>query len=274
MYTPPTKPEPMGVVLDNAIELYRHAFRSCWVISLVGTILTTAVRLRADMDVPNVSFTGKSLQQFGADFLQAMSHSNGSFGSLLNTLLVLLLELVLYGALFAQMHNVAAHGRGLAVLDALILGVRRLPGMVLASVTFTVAVVVGSVLFLIPGIYLWGKLEFWVAAAFADDAGAIGGLGRSCEVTTGNWWRSTTAVTVALIIAAVLGSGANVVGLMLLAFTHDLTTVLLVTQTIQGIAAVFVLPMLPAAVLAIYYDMKLRREGEDLLVRANSLQTA
>ncbi|HWW19855.1 MAG TPA: hypothetical protein VNZ06_03540 [Steroidobacteraceae bacterium] len=264
----------MGAVLDNAIELYRHAFRSCWVISLVGTVLTTAVRLRADMDMPNVSFGGKNLQQFGADLVQALQHMNGGVGSLLNNLLVLLLELVLYGSLFAQMHHVAAHARPLATLDALILGVRRLPGMVLSSVIFMVAVFVGFVLFLIPGFYLWGKLEFWVAAAFADDAGAIGGLGRSWEITTGNWWRSATAVTVALIIVVVLNSGADVVGLILLAFTHDLTTLLLVTQTFQGIAAVFVLPMLPAAALAIYYDLKLRREGDDLLIRANSLQTA
>jgi hypothetical protein len=40
------------------------------------------------------------------------------------------------------------------------------------------------------------------------------------------------------------------------------------------VVSVFILPMLPAALLAIYYDMKMRREGGDLLARANSLQPA
>jgi hypothetical protein len=84
-----------------------------------------------------------------------------------------------------------------------------------------------------------------------------------------------TALSVALVMVIVLGSAGDVCAGLLIAFTHtDLTSVLLITQLMQSVANVFVLPMVPAATLAIYYDMKLRRDGGDLLNRANSLQSA
>lgn len=275
MYTLPAKPEPIGIVLDDAIELYRSSFRCCWPISLVGTILITALQLRAYAGLPDVSFTGQSARQLLTDIGQSFLHLNrgGSF-AFLNTLLVLVIELVLYGALFAQMHHVAVHGRGLSSMDAWVVGLRRLPGLVVAAFIWTVAIGFGMVFLLVPGIYLWGKLEFWIAAAFVDDVGSIGGLGRSWELTRGNWWRSVTGLSVAMLLMVVLGTATEVAAALSLTVVSDLTTLLLVAQLIQGVAAIFVRPMLPAAALAIYYDMKLRRDGEDLLTRAKSLQTA
>jgi hypothetical protein len=275
MYTLPAKPEPIGVVLDDAIELYRSSFRFCWPISLVGMVLITGFQLRAYSGLPDVTFTGQSARQIFTDIGQSFIHMNrgGSF-AFLNTLLVLLIELVIYGALFAQMHHVAVHGQGRSTLDALVIGLRRMPGMLAAAIIWTVAIGVGMALLLVPGIYLWGKLEFWIAAGFVDDVGSIGGLGRSWEMTRGNWWRSVTGVSVALLLMAVLGTATQVVAALSLTVVSDLTTLLLVAQLLQGVASIFVLPMLPAAALAIYYDMKLRRDGEDLLLRAKSLQTA
>jgi hypothetical protein len=273
VYTLPTRPEPIGVVLDDAVELYRHSFRSCWPLSLAGTLLTLAIRLRMDVGLPNVTFTGfgaKSLPDL-ATALQQLNRSN----SLLNNLLLFAVTLLMYGAVFEQMNGVA-HGRSpRSLLDALVVALRHLPGLVCAAVIWTVAVGGGMLLLLVPGVILWGKLEFWIAAAFVDEVGAIGGLGRSWELTKGNWWRSVTALSVALVMVIVLGSAGDVCAGVLIAFTHtDLTSVLLITQLMQSVANVFVLPMVPAATLAIYYDMKLRRDGGDLLDRANSLQSA
>lgn len=275
MYTLPSKPEPIGVVLDGAVELYRHAFRACWPITLVGTAVVTGVRMTADRPIANVTFTGQGTQQLFTEFSQAFKAMNAAAASsILNSLLILLLELLIYAVLFAQMHHVAARGQALSAREALVVGCRRLPGMLVAGLIWTIAVVVGMFIFLVPGIFLWGKLEFWVAAAFVDDVGALGGLGRSWELTRGNWWRSVTAVSIAFILVAVFGTAADMLAFVVLGFTRDLTTLLLATQILQGIGAVFVLPMLPAAALAIYYDMKLRRDGADLLSRAQALQTA
>lgn len=275
MYALPAKPEPIGVVLDDAIELYRASFRVCWPISLVGTILITGFQLRAYAGLPNVTFSGQSARQLFTELGQSFLHLNtGSPFAFLNTLLVLLIELVIYGALFSQMHHVAVHGRGRSTLDAWVVGLRHLPGMVVAAIIWTVAVGFGMVFLLVPGIYLWGKLEFWITAAFVDEVGSIGGLGRSWELTRGNWWRSVTGLSVALLLMVVLSTATQVLAALSLTVVSDLTTLLLVAQLIQGVSAIFVLPMLPAAALAIYYDMKLRRDGEDLLARAKSLQTA
>jgi hypothetical protein len=45
-------------------------------------------------------------------------------------------------------------------------------------------------------------------------------------------------------------------------------------QIISAVERVFVTPMIPAVLVAMYYDFKLRREGGDLAVRAKSLQSS
>ena len=52
---------------------------------------------------------------------------------------------------------------------------------------------------------------------------------------------------------------------------HDLAMAQITIQIVSTAANVFVLPMIPAVLLSIYHDLKLRREGGDLAARVGAL---
>jgi hypothetical protein len=53
----------------------------------------------------------------------------------------------------------------------------------------------------------------------------------------------------------------------------DPMSLLMGNQIITAVERVFVTPMIPAVLVAMYYDLKLRREGGDLAARTKSLQS-
>jgi hypothetical protein len=280
MYKQPTAPQPIGVVLDNAIQLYRASFRSCWVLSLIGSIALAASGLYMAAQMRGVGIAGAGVQSAQAvrAAMQALA-AYGSGGAIKADIIIFLVSLIIYSALLAQMNSVALGRATQSPVDSLGAALRRLPGAIVASIVWTFAIGLGLVLFLIPGIYLWGKLQYWIVAVFADDVGAIESLGRSWNATYGNWWRSTTILSVALIIILVLDLLATLVtglfaGFQFTARATDLGGMLFTAQIVRAVAQVFLLPMIPAALLAIYYDLRLRREGGDLLTRVNSIPSS
>jgi hypothetical protein len=276
MYTRPVAPLSIGGVVDDAIKLFTASFRRCFVLSLIGALLLGLSGLYVAVKMASLGLgvaAGRA-----QDPASAMRNLSLLFSSLFGSYLVItLVSLVVYLGLFAHINDVAtaAPARGqLAVLGA---ALRKLPLSIVAAIVFGIAVFVGSCLLVIPGIYLYGKLELWMASMFADDIGGIEALGRSWSATSGNWWRSVVAISVALIIIFVLellvgGISGLVAGIMGLTHAVDLVGVTIVSTIIRSVIYIAILPMLPAAMLAIYNDLKLRHEGADLAARAKSIQ--
>jgi hypothetical protein len=279
MYVLPTAPLSVGGVLDDAIKLYRASFRSCWIVSLLGSLANVAITIW----VFSQGLAGLAVMASkpGTDPALVMRSAYQTF-SLTSKFYVLfgLIALVMFAMLFAQVSSVH-RGRGpLGLGEAFALALRRLPGLIVGAVVFTFATGIGAALLLIPGIYLWGKLEFWFTAVFADDVGGVEGLGRSWNMTVGNWWRSVTILSMFLIIIAVLVY-ALAAALVLIAspllwshLQNRALETIMVSQIVRGLLSVVLLPVYPAISLVTYHDMKLRREGGDLAARANALHSA
>ncbi len=283
MYVKPVTPLTVGGVLDDAIKLYRASFRSCWVISLIGSaamlaasiwMLSQAVGLTDGLGF-GVARGTEVDPKIMLPRIMGMAYQMSKV-----YVVVGLTSLVVFAAVFAQTSYVHRGETTRGVGDSFIAALSRLPGMIVGSLIFVVAISLGTFLFFIPGVYLWGKLEFWFAAIFADQTGAIDSLGRSWNATAGNWWRSVTIISIALIMMFVLQllvyvvSGA-LIGVPLLMTHPDVTSlVFLVPVIVRGLVSVFIFPMYPAVMLSTYHDMKLRREGSDLASRAQALQSA
>jgi len=70
----------------------------------------------------------------------------------------------------------------------------------------------------------------------------------------------------------VLSSIAGVlVGALIGIFWRDLMAMQLSLQAVAVIVSIFTLPMMPAALVAIYRDLILRRDGSDLAARLGAL---
>jgi len=263
MYARPTAPLPIGGVVDDAIKLYRESFARCWPIALVGSLImgTFGVFLTIYVRNAGIGLTGMALLQvYRQPPILALY------------LLQSVLSLAFYGALIASQNAVALGDTPLSFGEAIAIGFARLGRAVVTGIVWWAIIVLGLVLLLVPGIYFLGALCLWPVALYAEDAGAMQALQYSRDLIKGHWWRSSTILTIAVIIILVFSMVVGLVAGVLAAISrHDFTTAQLMVQVVSIAANVFVLPMIPAVLLAMYRDLQLRREGGDLAARVGAL---
>jgi hypothetical protein len=85
----------------------------------------------------------------------------------------------------------------------------RLPAAVGAVVLYSIAVALGLVLVIVPGVWLGVRWYFGAQAAVVDGLGPAGALRRSAEVVETRWWRTFGALVA---FGLVIGVTSAVVG--------------------------------------------------------------
>src|SRR5665213_2834342 len=198
MYQKPTVPRSIGGVLDDTLQLYKASFASCWLPALLTGLVSGAFTYFV-LAVPITS----GLPQ--ANPLLAAMDRYKNLGPAYNVgnIAVSVVTLLLSGMMIA---NIAAVSRGEtpAFGTALSLSLRRLLAMIGATILFGLAVGVGFVLLLIPGIYLAVRLQLFLVPLIIEPQGPAASLGTSWRLVGGNWWRALTVVTVLFVILLVL----------------------------------------------------------------------
>ena len=267
-YALPAAPLSIGGVIDSAIRLYRDSMRRCWLLALLYSLILGIFGVFWALALAKATVPGSKdpRQMFAALFTPA---AMGGFA------LSMLASLVFYGALTKTVSAWAKGDESLSLGSALAVGARRLPGAVLASLLYLLALGIGLVLLVVPGVYLFGKFQLWSTAMFVDDAGAVESLRISWRLTRGRWWRGTVIFTVALIIVYVFALALGLVSGVITALTHlSVTDRAIVNQLFAVVSNLIVLPMFIAILVVMYHDFKLRNEGGDLAARMGALGKA
>lgn len=281
MYARPTSPRSIGGVLDDAIRLYRASFSRCWPLSLSGAVLAAIVafwqtREMAVLPLASLSSGGSSTASLAAmaTLMARMSRLEHSPVLWVSYLLMLVVG-ILFPAAIMRRQDAVANGRADSLGEALGYVLRHLPTLIIAAIVFVVTIIVGFVLLIVPGVWLWGYLQLWLVAAATEDLGPFAALGRSWKLIERHWWRTSATVFVAGIIVVVVGVvSGTITGIAAVVFRGDLVMVLAFSQLLSALLNIFTMPMWTVAMVAIFNDLKLRREGGDLAARLSSLQPA
>ena len=265
----PTAPRSIGGVLDDAIRLYRKTLSACIPIVLVGVVLSTPVGLWIALRTQSLAATGDP-----AAVLSLFS----SPSVWLAYLAMMVVYVTIYGALIHQVDAIA-HGRRASFAEAMGHGLQRLPAMLGVSILFGLAVLVGTVLLVIPGIWVWGLLQFAFVAVVLERTGVLESFGVSRRLVSGNWWRANVVIFVAMVILIVLAMVLGVVGGLIVAMAGladaaSSTGAQVVSQLVSAVLNVFTMSFYPCVLLAVFNDLKLRKEGGDLLDRVGALTPA
>jgi hypothetical protein len=265
MYVRPASPQSVGGVLDDAIKLYRASFRACWPVAAAAAVIMGAIGAYLalhllDTGIVNAATAMQFLNVYRQPGVQLAYVADAAA------------RIAAYGAILIY-QNALADGESEPSMQeslSVMLG-RLIPGLI-ASLVWWVVIVVGFALLLIPGIYLLGALCLWPVCLFAGKAGPLASLGQSRDLIRGHWWRTTTILTVATILVLVLSAVAGgVIGGVVGIFRRDMVVMQLAIQCVAVVVSVFTLPAIPAALVAVYRDLKLRREGSDLAARLGAL---
>ena len=280
MYTKPTEPRSIGGVLDDGFRLWKAAFSKAWPIAIMGQFL---------LAVPLVIYW----IQFGAPVgvqQPMVAMLRGSIGLSLTYLVVSIASIGFHNAVIAQT-DAATRTAADTIGQSLTIGFRLLGRAFLMGllVGLAVAVPVGLVFFallnasvmvrLIVGavavvvlFYAVGKIILGAVVLIVEDKGAADSLRRSWTLTTGYWWHVAIILTVLVIVIVALFLFVGIIAGIVAATTGSTTAISGITvQVISVLGNTLISPLYAAVLVAIYHDLKLRKEGADLAGRVNAL---
>lgn len=175
---------------------------------------------------------------------------------------------------------------GMSLLMGLAVGGSMLPGAIiwgvaLASMTRANSGVLG-LLALLAGLLLMGVpavffLTRWMVTGQAlveEHAGATGSLGRSWELTSGYFWRCVGYfLLVGLLSLVIIYVPAFLMGALLVIFPPEMrATVQMGANIVVALLSALWTPFSIVAVVMMYLDLRVRKEGLDLEMRVQQLE--
>jgi hypothetical protein len=284
VYSKPTAPRSIGGVLDDSIKLYGSAFSTSWPLALVGQlILAVPVFIIRMQIVASPAIAGNPFAAF------AVYKSPVVW---LPYLVAVFLLVGINNALISRADQVATGGTD-TVGASLAVGFRLWPRTMLLFFTVSGALIVGGILVgvvaafvgslpivraifftavVVAAIYAWGRVFLCNIPLVVEDAAVFKSIETSWTLIRNHWWRTATVYTIAIIIAVVFYVVVAFMSGLVAGLMHGSGTVTTALTELISVAGGTVLAaFVPAVMLAIYYDLKLRRGGADLASRVNAL---
>ena len=265
-FYPPARPLSVGEVLDLVFQI----FKATLVKGLPYGICAVVAQ-----QLPNVYALTS-----GVTARQALS-AGQPIGVALFAVGVLL-ALVAWSALLLQQRAIIEQ-RQTSIKSELGEALRRLPSFFVATLLFLVVVGSGAaVIMVVPpqyrtgvripveilGVYLAVLLSCtWPAVLFAGQ-GPLGALRHSARLVWGNWWRIAVVyvvgAAVVIVVSVLLGALIAAIVSSLGAGIPVMTSVFAEVANVLGAVTA---PFVGALLLAVFADLRVRKEGTDLKQR-------
>lgn len=266
----PAQPQSIGGVLDSGFQLYKSSIGVVWPLCLLLIVAGSPPTIY-------LAITGGGAALASTD-MAAMLAPMMRPGYALTNLLSLLLSMWVFGALFLKMQSIGA-GTQLGASAALQAAVRRAPWMLVMTLLLIIALMIGFVLLVVPGLILAVSLMLGWVVLMLEDKGPVASLTTSHRLVWGHWWRTAAILTVGFIVLFVIYLAVGtLVGVVLPLVAGSMEDVVLYTLisvfAISIVVNLLVTPFYVALMLAVYWDLKLRKEGGDLAARVSALGAA
>jgi hypothetical protein len=271
MAVQPNQPQGIGGVLDTAFQLYKSSFARVWAIALLTALMSLAPTLYWLL----FGLKGFDVSTLASNPFAMYTHSPSLVGM---SLLSVLLTLWGMGALVLKQRAIGSDEQ-MSTGEAFQAALSRVPALIVAMILYLFAFVAGSFLLVVPGLILGLSLIMFMALVLFDRKGPIDALIGSHKLVWGNWWRTCAVVTLAFILMVVIFMAVGIVAAVITPFagmaSGDFLVVTMVVQSVLSAAAnVFMTPFTSAVMIALYWDLKLRKEGGDLAARVDALSAA
>jgi hypothetical protein len=278
MYRLPTEPGSIGHTLDAGFKLYLVSFKPVLGMSILAVLSVTVPVVAAVASVAGFAGAGQgpgvaAIVVFMVVFLGAMC-----------------LYVLFYLAAMCRIGGIA-YGQDLSFGACTSMGMRRLLPVILASLLYGLAVLGGSLLFLIPGIIVWLSLAFYALCITLEGDGILESLRHSHRLVWGNWWRTAMLGSVVVVVYYVLSLAIEIPFMVLEQLLADPDPdpgfaaggVAGAVQSMSPLAggilsgigsilsAIVTFPLMIAVFVVVFHDLKLRKEGQDLEARVEAL---
>lgn len=268
------RPRGIGEILDSAVALYRARFTRLVVVAAAVVVpvqvVSAIVLLSAQPDHYSLSVTGAVTPQF----------DSSSFGVQLAAFVVVALVGVVSSALVvaactrivadAYIGTTSGAGQAFRTVRPRVFAVVAISLIVLLSEGVGLALCLVGVL--LPLIFF----AVAVPVLILERAGVFGAIGRSVALTKAHALHVLGLVLTAQLLSVVI-SGSLAEGIRLVFRSGGSTTAIVIGQSVANtIAGVLTTPFIATAVVALYFDLRVRDEAYDiqLLIQRNDARAA
>jgi hypothetical protein len=227
---------------------------------------------------PSVSSTTKQhLGGFTISSTQTTVHD--AHVRLVGTLLIFVIGLIASRlAVGACARGVADSYLGGAPVDArasLRIALHRLGSLLWLELLTLPAELVGLICCVAPGVFLWTSWIVAVPALMVEDRRGTHALQRSWSLVTGRRWPALGLGVVATLLVYVAGLALQGPLLFLVFTGHSSTSTgyILAAGTAGALASILTTPILAAAFMILYFDLRVRGEGLDIQMVLSNLDS-
>ena len=267
---PRLRPLSLGEILDVSIKICFAHWRT-----LIKAVLVVVVPVQIVGTIVNADYTVDSLD-FGTGAGQTPEETFDRFNQYLGGLAI---AGVLQG--LAILLSTAACLRAIAQAylgepadwrSSLRYAWRLTPSLLLLTLLYALGLVLGFLLLILPGIWLYVAWAFATPALLVEGLRGRKALGRSFGLVKGRWWRTFGVLTVGFILAAIISTVVQGVFLVGIVVGEGNDALVLVLSAIAGIVGLAVSTPFQAALLTVlYFDLRVRKEGFDLELLAQEI---
>lgn len=254
------RPMEIGDLLDETFRMYRRHF-----LLFAG--------ISAILSIPLAALAAFSFFALFNDFaLQAGTNQPPDFSNLGPSLatfaLFFIVNLALYPFLYGSITYAAcesALGRPVTFWGALRAAFRRY----IQIAAFLILILLMAIMFCLLPLWIWIWVG-WIAVMpvmFIENTGLIAAMGRSWRLVEGRWWRTFLVLFLMVVLVEVVSSA---LGAFLFLAQTGLQIILspylsvAISEGASVIISSLITPILQIAIVLIYFDLRVRREGLDL----------
>jgi hypothetical protein len=269
MPAPTLRPLTFGEVLDTSFNLFKRNFKTVLAISAIVMVPLAVLGALATAGLAPNDFS--VLEDPNLSFEEAMGFILPLYGAMGAGLLPQLLGQILVQAATTRVYSENYQGVALGLGDGMRSGLRRLPAMIGLTIIQTVATFIGLIFCLAPGIWLWTIWTVSPATLMAEGRGPFAALRRSAALVKGYFWRTLGLIVVANLLVGMI-SMVITLPIQLAGTVGSLGNpeavfsggYLAIQTLVSGLVTVVTMPFVAAVVVAIYYDLRVRKEAYDL----------
>jgi hypothetical protein len=269
-FRPRLRPLSVGEILDVSIKIcvahWRTLLKAVLVVVVPVQILSTL--LTADYTASQFDLTTSSTQTPD----ETIEELNQYLGGLAITTLLQIAAVLLASAACFRAVAQSYLGEESDWRSSLGYALRLAPSLLWLTLLYGLGVVVGMLLFIAPGVWVFIAWAFAMPALLAEGVRGRAALGRSRRLVKGRWWRTFGVVALGFLLAGITSSvvqGLFFVGIL---FNSDNDLLVLVLSGVAGVVGLLITTPFQSALLAVvYFDLRVRQEGFDLELLARGI---
>jgi len=260
---PELRPLSIGEILDVAIKIY---LRNAW------TLFRVVLVVVAPVEIVSALIQASAATNDG-DTTTNSSHDVALYLSAIGaaTILGLLANTVATGASFKAVAD-AYLGEQPTWRSSLRFAFVRLHSILWITILGGIATVVGAILCIIPGIYLWIAFAVAVPVLLTEGVKGTAALGRSRALVRDRWWGTFGVVLLGTILAGVVSGAIGALAGFAAGSTDAGSVAGFLVNSVSGtLGSMISTPFTAAFVSVLYFDLRVRKEAFDLQLLAERI---